>query len=301
MNSTIPAKAFAVNPDRNERAAGNQPDDSIGAILIRSGRLSVADADKVMRFSSERKLRFGDAAVQMGVLTAADIELALARQYDYPYLLPGESTISDEVIAAYEPFTARVEALRALRNQLMWRWFETGDARRALAVTSAEAGDGRSFLAANLAVVFSQQHQRTLLIDADMRAPRQHKLFGLENRTGLSGVLAGRSGQDAIQRVPSLVDLSVLTAGALPPNPSELLGLPAFGRLLRELAADYDVILIDTPAGDAYSDAQLVASRAGAAVMVARQDHSHLKKLRNLVGLLTDARVHLVGTVLNEY
>lgn len=301
MNSTIPAEAFTVFPDRNERPASNQPDNSIGAILIRGGRLSANDADKVMRFSVERNLRFGDAALEMGVLTAADIELALSRQYDYPYLLPGESAISDEVIAAYEPFTARVESLRALRNQLMWRWFETGSERRSLAITSAESGDGRSFLAANLAVVFSQQRQRTLLIDADLRAPRQHKLFGLDNRAGLSAVLAGRSGQEAIQRVPSLVDLSVLTAGALPPNPSELLGLPAFGRLLRELAANYDVILIDTAASDEYSDAQLVASRAGAAVMVAHQNHSHLNKLRDLVGLLTDARVHLVGMMLNDY
>lgn len=301
MNSTIPAEKFAAYPDRNERLASKQPDNSIGAILIRSGRLSVADAEKVMRFSIERNLRFGDAAVALGVLTAGDIELALSHQYDYPYLLHGESAISDEVIAAYEPFTARVESLRALRNQLMWRWFESSQERRALAIASAEAGDGRSFLAANLAVVFSQQHQRTLLIDADMRAPRQHQLFGLENRTGLSAMLAGRIGHDAIQHVPALVDLSVLTAGALPPNPSELLGLPAFGRLLRELSADYDVILIDTPAGDEYSDAQLIASRAGAAVMVARQNLSHLKKVRDLVGLLKDARVHLVGTVLNEH
>jgi receptor protein-tyrosine kinase len=301
MNSTTSAQSFAISQDRYERAASSQPDSSIGAILIRIGRLSVADADKVMRFSIERNLRFGDAAVELGVLTAADIELALSRQYDYPYLLRGESAISEEVIAAYEPFTTRVESLRALRNQLMWRWFETGKERRALAITSAESGDGRSFLAANLAVVFSQQRQRTLLIDADMRAPRQHQLFALENRAGLSAVLAGRSGHDAIQRVPSLVDLSVLTAGALPPNPSELLGRPAFGQLLGELAADYDVILIDTPASDEYSDAQLVASRAGAAVMVAHQNHSHLNKLRDLVGLLTDARVHLVGTVLNEY
>jgi protein-tyrosine kinase len=101
--------------------------------------------------------------------------------------------------------------------------------------------------------------------------------------------------------VPALVDLSVLTAGALPPNPSELLGLPSFGRLLRELAAEYDVILIDTPAGDEYSDAQLIASRAGAAVVVAHKNLSHLKKVRNLVGHLTDARVRLVGTVLNEH
>ena len=301
MNSTIPAESFAVQSSRNERPAGSHPDSSIGAILIRFGRLSVADADRIMRFSIEHNCRFGDAAIQLGVLTAADIELALSRQYDYPYLLPGESAISNEVIAAYEPFTTRVESLRALRNQLTWRWFETGKDRRALAITSAESGDGRSFLAANLAVVFSQQHQRTLLIDADLRGPRQHQMFGLENRVGLSALLAGRNGHDAIQRVPSLVDLSVLTAGALPPNPSELLGGPAFAHLLRKLAVDYDVILIDTPASDEYSDAQLIASRAGAAVLVAHQNHSHVKKLRDLLNLLTDARVHLVGTVLNEY
>jgi len=301
MNSTISSVALAADPDRNERGASRQQDDSIGAILVNSGRLSTVDADKVMRYSLERKLRFGDAAIELGVLTPADIDLALSRQYEYAYLLPGQSAISDEVIAAYEPFTARVEALRALRHQLMWRWFDTGPERRALAITGAEAGDGRSFLAANLAVVFSQQHQRTLLIDADLRAPRQHALFALDNRTGLAAILAGRSSTEAIQRVPALSGLSVLTAGAAAPNPSELLGLPAFGRLLRELAADYDVILIDTPAGDAYSDAQLVASRAGAAVIVAHQDASQVKKMRELVGLLTDARVHLVGTVLNEY
>jgi receptor protein-tyrosine kinase len=301
MTSPIPAESIAVFPSRNERPASDRSDTSIGAILIRSGRLSVADADEVMRFSIERKLRFGDAAMALGVLTAADIDRALSRQYDYPYLLHGESSISAEVIAAYEPFTARVESLRALRNQLLWRWFDTREERRALAVTSAEPGDGRSFLTANLAVVFSQQHQRTLLIDADMRAPRQHQLFGLENRSGLSAVLAGRCGHEAIQLVPSLVDLSVLTVGALPPNPSELLGRPAFGQLLRELMATYDVILIDTPAGDNFSDAQLVASRAGAAVVVAHQHHSHVKKMRELVGLLTDARVHVVGSVLNEY
>ena len=92
-----------------------------------------------------------------------------------------------------------------------------------------------------------------------------------------------------------------LTGAARTSRPSELLGLPAFGGLLRELAASYDVILIDTPAGDAYADCQLIASRASAAVVVAHRHHSHVKKLRNLVDLLTDARVHLVGTVLNEY
>lgn len=300
MNSNPPVLPFVL-PDTQGKSAASQSDRSIGAILVKVGRLSPADADRITRFQLERNLRFGEAAIELGVLTPADIELALSRQFDYPYLLRGESDISEDVVAAYEPFTGRVEALRALRNQLMWRWFDTGPERRALAITSGERGDGRSFLAANLAVVFSQQGQRTLLIDADLRNPRQHQLFSLENRVGLSGILSGRHGIDAIQRVPALLDLSVLTAGAPPPNPLELLGRPVFGHMLADLARQFDVILIDTPAGSEFSDAQTVAARAGAAMLVTRQNVSHMEKMRDLVGLLTEARVHLVGTVMNNF
>jgi protein-tyrosine kinase len=300
MNSTTPAQAYAV-PDVRDKPAASVPDRSIGAILIKVGRLAVADAEKVMRYQVEHNVRFGDAALHLGLLTEADIEFALSRQYDYPYLLRGESAIDESVVAAYEPFTSRVESLRALRNQLLWRWFETGEERRLLAVTSGARGEGRSFLAANLAVVFSQQGQRTLLIDADLRHPSQHQLFGLENRVGLSSVLSGRGGIDAIQRVPSLLDLSVLTAGAPPPNPSELLGRPAFGQLLRDVAQRFDVVLIDTAAGADSADAQMVAGRAGAAVVVTRQHISQVNKVRELVASLSEARVHVVGTVLNNF
>ncbi|HAT29781.1 MAG TPA: chain length determinant protein tyrosine kinase EpsG [Janthinobacterium sp.] len=298
MNSTTPALPFAV-PDVREKAA--EPERSIGAILVKTGRLSALDADKIMRFQLERNLRFGDAAIELGLLTPADIELALSRQFDYPYLLRGESAISEDVVAAYEPFTNRVESLRALRNQLMWRWFDTGAERRTLAIASGERGDGRSFLAANLAVVFSQQGQRTLLIDADMRNPRQHLLFSLENRGGLSSILSGRNGVDAVQRVPALLDLTVLTAGATPPNPLELLGRPVFGELLAEFSRQFDVILIDTAAATEGADAQTVAARAGAALIVTRQNVSHVAKARELVGLLADARAHVLGTVLNNF
>jgi len=301
MNQNPPIQPYIVTDMREKSSASSVPDRSIGAILIKMGRLSVADAERVMRHQVERNVRFGDAALALGVLTEADIEFALSRQYDYPYLLRGESAISESVVAAYEPFTERVESLRALRNQLMWRWFDTGEERKALAVTGAERGDGRSFLAANLAVVFSQQGQRTLLIDADMRHPSQHEIFSLENRVGLSSVLSGRNSVEAVQRVSSLLDLSVLTAGAPPPNPSELLGRPALGQLLRTLADQYDVILIDTPAGSDSSDAQMVAGRTGAAVVVARQDVTHVGKVHDLVASLNEARVHVVGSVLNNF
>jgi len=300
MNQIPPAQSFIVQELR-DKAHTTVPDRSIGAILIKLGRLSVADAERVMRFQIERGVRFGDAALALGVLTESDIEFALSRQYDYPYLVRGESKISEDVVAAYEPFTSRVESLRALRNQLMLRWFDTGEERRVLAVTSAERGDGRSFLAANLAVVFSQQGQRTLLIDADLRNPRQHEIFSLENRIGLSSILSGRNGAEAVQKVEALENLAVLTAGAPPPNPSELLGRPSLGKLLGELVTQYDVILMDTPAGEECSDAQMVAGRAGAAIVVTRQNISHVNLVGDLIASLAETRAQLVGSVLNNF
>ena len=300
MNSIPPMQSMSV-ADARDTAPAPAPDRSIGAILIKIGRLSAADAEKVIRYQVERNVRFGDAAIALGLLTQADIEFALSRQYDYPYLLRGESEISPSVVAAYEPFTARVEAFRALRNQLMWRWFDAGAERKTLAIASAERGDGRSFFAANLAVVFSQQGQRTLLVDADLRHPSQHQLFGLENRVGLSSILSGRGGIEAVQRVSALLDLSVLTAGAAPPNPSELLGRPGFGDVLRQLAERFDVILIDTPATSECSDAQMIAGRAGGALIVTRQNTSHVRDVHDTIATLTESRTHLVGTAMNNY
>ncbi|UUZ57093.1 polysaccharide biosynthesis tyrosine autokinase [Massilia sp. H-1] len=149
---------------------------------------------------------------------------------------------------AFEPFGTQAEAMRKLRVELSRRWFKR-PGQHALAITSAEPQEGRTFLAANLAVAFAQLGQRTLLIDADLRAPRQHTLFGLSNRVGLSALLTRLApAAEAVEQIPELTGLSVLTAGAAPPNPAELLGRPAFGTLIAALARYYDVVLIDTPA-----------------------------------------------------
>ena len=272
---------------------------SIGAILVDSGKLTIEAAERILRLQKEQGLLFGDAALQLGLLTNEDIQFALARQYDYPYLLKGDGEVSSELVAAFQPFSPQVEALRALRSQLMLRWFTGQQERRALAIVSPARGEGRSYLAANLAVVFSQLGEHTLLIDADMRNPRQHALFGLENRTGLSSII-GRGEVSNIHRIPSFKDLSLLTAGPQPPNPQELLGRPPFAKLLAELAGEFDVVIIDTPATDEYGDARAIAVRAGGALMVARKKETRVADLREIVKQLTQSGVAVVGSVLNE-
>jgi len=273
---------------------------SIGAILIDTGRLSAENAERILRLQKDKGMRFGDAAIELGLLTEDDIRFALSSQFDYPYLPAGNNSLSHELVAAYKPFSPVVEQLRALRSQLMLRWFDTEADRKALALVSPGHGEGRSFIAANLAIVFSQLGERTLLIDADLRTPRQHDLFKLDNRAGLSGVLAGRANVEAIVRIPSLLGLSVLPAGAVPPNPQELLGRPAFIETLHALSRDFDVVIIDTPAAKKYADAQTVAVRAGAAIMVARKNQSSLPEMVLLTRSLQESGATLVGSVLND-
>jgi chain length determinant protein tyrosine kinase EpsG len=273
---------------------------SIGAILVDTGRLGLDDVERILHMQRERGIRFGDAAVELGLLTIADIQFALARQYDYPYLLPGQGEVSEELVAAYEPFSHKVEALRALRSNLMVRWLTGANEQRILAVVSPGRGDGRSYLAANLAVVFSQLGERTLLIDADLRRPRQHLLFNLDDRSGLSTILSHRAQADEIKRIPSFVDLSVLCAGPVPPNPQELLGRPAFAGLLQGMAKDFDVILIDTPPTNDFADVQTIALRARGALLLARVRQTRTSDLRNLAATLAQSGVTVVGSVLNE-
>lgn len=274
---------------------------SLGAILIDSGKLSVADAERILRLQKERNLRFGDAAVQLKLLADEDIQHALAQQYDYPYLRKGEGKVSDEIIAAYQPFAHEVESLRGLRSQLMLRWFSGEPGHNALAICSAGAGEGRSHLAANLAVIFSQLGERTLLIDADMRNPRQHELFRVENKSGLSSILAGRSSIEAIQRVPDFVALSLLTAGPVPPNPQELLGRSAYAELVSSCATQFDVVLVDTPAAAMFADAQTIAARAGAALIVVRKHQSSLADIQLQIEQMGQLGVGVVGSVLTEF
>lgn len=284
-------------------AAGEEVQATIGDILVANGRLSPADAKRIAAQQRKKAMPFGDTAIALKLLNKEDVDFALAKQFNYAWLPQRDHTLSQSLVAAYQPFSRTGENLRALRSQIMLRWFSTNPLHKVLAIVSAEPGAGRSFIAANLAVVFAQQGERTLLVDADLRAPAsqaQAALFKLPPGLGLSSILAGRAGLENAQSVPGLPGLSVLPAGAQPPNPQELLGRLAFVQLLDAASQGFDVVLLDTPSAANCADADIIAARAGAALLVARKDKSSTPRLQQLAQRLQECDVRLIGSVLNE-
>ena len=235
------------------------------------------------------------------MVSADDVLFALSQQFHYPYAPEERRSLSPELVALNQPFSVQAEAFRATRSQLMMRLFADGEPRHSLAVISPDVGDGKTFFSANLAVTLAQLGGRTLLVDADMRGPRQHEVFKLENRSGLSGILSGRSDSHVIQQVLGVPSLFVLPVGITPPNPLELVERPAFGLLMRELATKFDHVVVDTPAAVHGSDAYVIAARCGAALLIARKDGSRLNMLQDLVDSFAGTPAKLAGVVVNEF
>jgi len=286
-----------------EAATHDLRDRSIGDIIRDLRNLSADNVQNILEYQRNHGVRFGDAAVALGHATAEDVMVALSQQFHYPYAPSASKDLSDELVTLKAPFTPAAEAFRAIRTRLLMRSPEAGtDApRSALAVVSPDVADGKSYFAANLAVSLAQLGRQVLLVDADMRSPRQHELFKIENQAGLSTLLAGRSERQVIKRVASLPELCVLPVGGTPPNPLELVERPAFSLLIRELVQKFDHVVVDTPASALGADAVAIAARCGSALVVARRDVSRLESLGELTSALAVGSTRLAGVVYNEF
>jgi protein-tyrosine kinase len=274
---------------------------AFGTILVEQGFLSVDDVERVQRFARASNMRFGEAAMHLKLITQNDIDTALAFQFNYP-ILPcgGEGGVSADVVAAYLPQSPSLEPMRALRSQINLRWLDAAS-RKTIAITSPARHEGRSWIAANLATMFAQLGERTLLIDADMRQPSQHRLFNIDNSVGLSALLTGRAGREIARRIHPQLRLFVVPAGILPPNPQELLERPVFNVILDHFAEQFSVVVLDTPAASESADAQILASRAGAAIMLARRNFSRSDLLTATMHNFTETGVNVIGSVLTDY
>ncbi len=301
MNSPARTADLLAPEEIDEDLPSRERDRRIGDILLDAGMVDAKTIDRILAHARRKQQKFGQAAVHLGVLRRDELQRVLAYQFDFPVMAPGSGMVSAEVVTAYEAADKLAEDLRELRNQVLLKWKAGERSNNALAILSPGRDEGRSFLAANLAVAFSQVGQRTLLIDADFRHPRQHELFGIPNQTGLSALLAGRSVAYAVQQFPALRGLSVLPCGGIPPNPLDLFAGESFPELLGIFSRVYDMVIVDTPAADAGGEAMMIAAQSGASLLTIRQGRTSYRSLQAFAAKATAAGASVIGSNLGEF
>ena len=191
-----------------------------------------------------------------------------------------------------------VEAIKTVRTNVLFS--SAVDGVKALVVTSAGPSEGKSLIAANLAISLAQAGQRVLLIDADMRRPRVHEIFDVPQEPGLSNLLtANAKSVDAI-RPSETPGLWILSSGYIPPNPAELLGSRRFVQLIKSLQTHFDWAIVDTPPVLAVTDSTVAANEASGVVFVVGADKTTRHAARAAIEQLDAARSHLIGAVLNN-
>lgn len=260
--------------------------------------LKTADIERIVKKQEESGLLFGEAAVSLGLVTDEDLLKALSKQFGFAYVTDN-SALSQSLIAAHQPFSQSVEQVKSLRSQLVIRWLDQ-QAGKTLAVTSTTTQDNASYLVANLAIIFSQLNKKTLLIDANLRQPKQHQLFGIESKLGLTNILANRQGTYDLLPLGSLPSLTILPAGTDAPNPQELLARDGLTNLLTDLEKIYDVILVDTTPSENGTDYLSVVAKAKTALIITKKHQTEFSALQQLKSDIETADAQIVGSVIQE-
>lgn len=196
------------------------------------------------------------------------------------------------------PMSMAAELCRTIRTNLVFMAAESPS--KTMVVTSANPEDGKTTIATNIAIALAQSGQRVLLVDADLRRPRVHRTFDLENRTGLTSTLVGDRSLSQVTHDVDIGKLSVVTCGPLPPNPAELLHTPQFSQVLEEAELRYDRVVVDSPPLRAVTDAAIIAPQCGGALLVIRADATTRDAVRAALQSLRNVRAHVLGGVLND-
>jgi protein-tyrosine kinase len=273
------------------------PSTKMGPMLVAMGKLTPKDLSMILAAQKKHGLRFGEAALKLGLVDAEDISAILAEQFAYTQTPLASSKLDRRLSALFQPDGQQAEAVRSLRSELMLRYFNP-QPQRALALVSAEDAQGSALTAANLATSFAQLGLRTLLIDSNLRAPQMNRLFNLNKHApGLSDWIAERTAV-APTEIEAVRSLWVLPAGTRAPNPQELLASKQYQERVNPLIQRFDVTLISTAPMDSNRDAQLVAAHAGAALLIAQAHITRTKSLTAISNRLRELGVRLLGTAL---
>jgi len=214
-----------------------------------------------------------------------------------PQVAGVSSSVDPSVVAAWHSHTPGAEAYRTLRTNLM---FSQSVRLRTMVVTSAGPADGKTTTSSNVAATFAQQGMRVVLVDCDLRRPRIHEVFGMDKEPGLSQLILGYNGVEEVIRPSGVENLSIISSGTPPPNPSELLGSERMMVVLRDLREHFDLVVLDTPPVLLAPEASVLAAGADGVVLVVRAGVTQRAAAQDASQQLHTVGANLVGTVLND-
>lgn len=201
-----------------------------------------------------------------------------------------------KILCQASPFVVK-EAYSSIRTNLLFS--QQGDECPVFVVTSPTANNGKSINSVNMAVSFAQMGKKTLLIDSDMRNPTLHRLFSIPVKNGLSEILAGLTDSITVSKT-EIENLSLLTAGKIPPNPSELLASERTDKLLAFVKQHYDCVFIDTPPVNLVTDPTAFATKSTGYIMVIKSGVTDTQSTKRAVDALQSLGANIVGFVLND-
>lgn len=220
------------------------------------------------------------------------IEKLLSRKYRTE-----KQNVSGMLLSIKNPTDISIEAIRSLRTSIHFAMVEAKN--NVIMITGPSPTVGKSFVSSNLSAVIAQSGQRVVIVDADMRKGFIHKLFYLSKNKGLADYLSGQLSYEDLVKPSAYPNLSLVTHGTTPPNPSELLMNSRFNELVDKLSADFDLVLIDTPPIMAVTDAALVGRSAGTTMLVTRYQLNPLKEIEISIRRLEQNGVEVKGVIFN--
>ncbi len=212
--------------------------------------------------------------------------------------LAEQNGLSPALVYFHRPGSREAEAYRSLRTTLYHSTKNSPD--KVIQLTSSEPGDGKSTTSANLAIAIAQSGKKVLLIDADLRRPTMHTLFGLPQDIGLTDVLLNEVAWFKAVRPTRVANLSLLTAGLCPDNPAELLSLPQLPELLKAAKLAYDFIIVDTPPILAISDPAIIAPHMDGLLLVVRMGKNRRAIVERSRELIDAHGIRLYGAIIND-
>ncbi|EJE1251894.1 polysaccharide biosynthesis tyrosine autokinase [Vibrio parahaemolyticus] len=253
----------------------------------------------LIRAAFHRGVETPDQIEQMGIPVYASVPKSIQQLEFASKLKRNKSKGNNELVLLAEanPADLSIEALRSLRTSLHFAMMEAKN--NVLMISGPAPSIGKTFVSTNFAAVAAKTGQKVLLIDADMRKGYLQQCFGLRWDNGLSEYLSGKVAPSNIIKSTSIDNLSVVTRGQVPPNPSELLMHPRFKSFIDDMSAEYDLVIIDTPPVLAVTDPSIVGALAGTTLMVARFDQTTLKEIEVARGRFEQSGVEVKGVILN--